>query len=166
MSQLARPTEVKFFISALYNTENIDEKKLLNILEQHISLDSSFEPEFNPLTEYYSKEMGNSLKRVIWVDKTPKPREELVRLKLLATKNENENLNSNNGRNINIDIGYIAMEQVVLATGKPYSHRLYLNNGVYAELVYIYQNKTYHKVPWTYPDYQHQEKIDFFNRIR
>ncbi len=60
----------------------------------------------------------------------------------------------------------MAKEQVLLATGKPYSHRIYLSDGVFAELVYYFKEKSFHKVSWTYPDYQHEEKIKFFNSIR
>ena len=73
---------------------------------------------------------------------------------------------NDNKRLINIDIGYVAKEQVILATGKPYSHRIYLSEGVHAELVYTFQDKSFKSLPWTYPDYQDEEKIALFNRIR
>ncbi len=67
---------------------------------------------------------------------------------------------------VNIDIGAVYKEQVLLSTSKPYSHRIYLRDGVHAELTYTYENKSYHFLPWTYPDYQHEEKLEFFNSLR
>ncbi len=69
-------------------------------------------------------------------------------------------------RTINIDPGYVALEQVVLSTSKPYSHRIHLADGIYTDLVYIFQNKNYQILPWTYPDYQEIAKINYFLKIR
>ncbi len=166
MSILGKPTQVKYFFSILFNSNEFNLEDIKNMTSQQIGEPIVFFPEFNPLEEYYSHEMGKDLTRVILQSQKPALREEFVPLKLWATDVEQSHLASDGGRKINIDIGFVAKEQVVLATGKPYSHRIYLGQGVYADLVYIYQDKTFRKVPWTYPDYQHQEKIDFFNQNR
>ncbi len=165
MSKLGAPTDVKYFFSILYNTQKVNEKDIKKLVDSQFASYTSFSPGFNPLIEYYSKEMGTSLKRVIFCSTQWSSRNHLVHYKLWATEQENQTACLAK-RCLNIDVGYVAKEQVILATGKPYSHRIYLEHGVYAELVYFYQNKSYHKVPWTYPDYQDQEKIDFFNKHR
>ena len=166
MSILGTPTDVKYFFSILYNENDFTLDQVKELAQDKIGEVTLFHPKFNPLQEYYSKEMGMNLKRVILQSSISTKREELIALKLWATKFEQAHLNDNGGRKINIDIGFVAKEQVILATGKPYSHRTYLGQGVYADLVYIYQDKSFRKVPWTYPDYQHEEKVDFFNRNR
>lgn len=165
MSILSEPTKVKFFFSVLFNKEHFTSDKVFKILSEKYAEFDILRPSFNPLTEYYSKEMGNHLERIIFVSKSYSPREKFVPLKLWATSEEIK-YSQDSKRMINIDIGLLAKEQVLLATGKPYSHRIYLSDGVYCELVYYYQNKTFHKVPWTYPDYQDIEKIEFFNKYR
>ena len=158
MSQLKPPTQVKFFCSCLWQGEvNIEA-----ILSEQFEITGSLMPAFNPLLEYYQKEMGAGLKRGIFWDGRLFDRERLVPLKLWADAKER----CQQPRQVNIDVGYVAKEQLILATGKPYAHRIYLSEGVYAELVYTYSDKTFKSLPWTYPDYQHEEKIHFFNQIR
>ena len=67
---------------------------------------------------------------------------------------------------MNIDPGYIAKAHLILATGKGYSHRPYLRDGIYADLTLIYCNKAFQSLPWTYPDYAGEEMIGIFTRIR
>lgn len=166
MSVLTQPTPVKYFYSCLYNTDYFtSDDELLNALAGFVSELNKFEPSFNPLMNYYAKEMGDKLKRVIFFDHSFRERDEIVGLKKKATAVE-QKFSKENRRLINIDVGYVAKEHVILATGKPYSHRVYLQEGVYAELVYTYQDKTFKSLPWTYPDYQHEEKIQFFNQFR
>jgi hypothetical protein len=56
-------------------------------------------------------------------------------------------------REANIDPGYLLLERLVLATGKNFSHRIYVGRGIYADLTLIYQRGAYRALPWTYPDY-------------
>lgn len=165
MSSLKSPKPVKFFFSLLFRSDLHTIESLEQKFKDYLIFEETFYPEFNPLTDYYEKEMGTPLTRAICLSHSLRERDELVSLKLWATDMENE-FAQDSARTVNIDIGYIAKEHVVLATGKPYSHRVYVGKGVFSELVYIYRDKTFHKVPWTYPDYQHQEKIDFFNKSR
>ena len=165
MGKLITPTEGLVFASVLYQPGELSHEDLLKIWKQRYKLDGEFAPEFNPSKEYYSKEMGVGLERVLFWDKRPFPREELVLGKLWADSIEQEKL-INGARLVNIDIGMVFKEQVLLSTSKPYSHRIYLRDGVHAELTYTYENKSYHFLPWTYPDYQHQEKLEFFNSLR
>ena len=67
---------------------------------------------------------------------------------------------------MNIDPGYVALEHMVLATTKGYSHRVYLGQGIFADLTLIYDNGTYRSLPWTYRDYGSNELISLFNLWR
>lgn len=165
MSRRALPTEVKFFYSILFNELRFSEEQVDLLVLQKFKANQKFFPEFNPLITYYAHEMDKPLKRILYFGEEKRSRDLLVTRKAMAMELEQEH-SLDNRRFINIDVGFVAPEQVVLATGKPYSHRLYLRDGVYGELVYFFQNKSYQKLPWTYPDYQHQEKIEFFNSIR
>jgi len=68
-------------------------------------------------------------------------------------------------RTVNLDPGYLSAENLVLATTKGYSHRPYLRDGIYAELVYIYRGGTFAPVEWTYRDYRDARSIAFFNEV-
>ena len=119
------------------------------------------------MNEYYSKEMGppHLLNRFFLIGLETFPREVILEGKLKANEEE-EKFKIDGTRTVNIDFGVLSLENVILATNKPFAHRVYLTEGVYLDLTYTYQNKTYHKLPWTYPDYAHPEILDFFNLAR
>jgi hypothetical protein len=60
----------------------------------------------------------------------------------------------------------MSQAHLILATGKGYSHRPYLRDGIYADLTLIYSGKSFQSLPWTYPDYGEKPAIEMFNRIR
>ncbi len=166
MSNLTTPDKVMFFCSVLYNPQTWSDE-LIDGLFTHFNftIQDILRPSENPLTHYYSREMGNNLERAIYIFKNQGSRDQLIDFKILTTKLENEYCVEGK-RTINLDCGYLSKENMVLATGKPYAHRLYLKDGVYAELTYTFSNKTYSGLPWTYPDYLSAEKVEFFNQNR
>jgi hypothetical protein len=72
----------------------------------------------------------------------------------------------NGQRQVNIDPGYIAAEKLVLATGKPSANRIYLDQGVWADLTLIYQHGGFQPLAWTYPDYRQTEVLAALIDIR
>lgn len=71
-------------------------------------------------------------------------------------------------RRINLDPGYVTEAKVVLATTKDYSHRLYIGNGIYAEVTLRYGNKDRRFSPfeYTYLDYRTDTYRTMFNHGR
>ncbi len=165
MSQLKEPTPGFMFGSFLYNEEETDEKNCSGLWCDRFNINDMFIPLFNPLKEYYSKEMGPHLKRFFVIDFTKRSRDEFVEAKIWADTLERKFI-KNNKRTLNLDIGFLSLENFQLATGKPYSHRIYLRDGVYSDLTYIFENNTFKNLPWTYPDYRDEEKIKIFNNWR
>ena len=53
----------------------------------------------------------------------------------------------------NLDPGFITMQSLVLATGKNFSHRVYLKDGIWADLTLVWQKKQWVDFSWTFPDY-------------
>ena len=72
----------------------------------------------------------------------------------------------NRRRSVNLDPGLLALDKIVLATTKEYSHRIYLGEGIYAELALICRGAGFRPLHWTYPDYRRREALEFFNRLR
>ena len=153
------------FFSLLFTKEEQKDQLRLELDKLGLTIHSEWAPSFNPLKDYYEKEMGAGLWREIWVCLGPVARERLIGLKNWALELEGKSA-SGGKRSLNIDPGLILPEQLVLATTKPYSHRIYVQDGVFIELCYRYENKSYQFLPWTYPDYQDSEKIEFFNSLR
>ena len=118
-------------------------------------------------TKYYAREMGWPLYRRFVSFETLMRPEDLVAAKLETNHIESQYLApEGDRRRINIDPGYIALERLVLATGKNYTHRIYLGQGIYADLTLIYQRGGFQPLEWTYRDYADPEMIDCFNRLR
>ncbi len=116
-------------------------------------------------TSYYCTEMGGDLvRRFLSMEKLIRP-EALPDIKL-ATNNIEDEFCAENKRAVNIDPGYISKAHLILATGKGYSHRPYLRDGIYADLTLIYQDKKFCSLPWTYPDYADEKQHLIFSQIR
>lgn len=167
MSDLKESGPVLFFFSVLYNDSFFVESDVRTIINQIAPIDISFDHDFFPMKDYYSKEMGDSLKlkRCFFLASRAFERNLLVPFKVHA--DQIEKLKSLDGkRTINIDVGFIALDQVILATGKPYFHRVYLEKGVYANLELFFQENEFKTFPWSYPDYSHLEIRDFFKWAR
>ena len=78
MSELVNPTDVRFFCSCVFNQDAISSiAEVKDLIDPIIEHDYSFESNFNPLFDYYSKEMGPNLRRIFFWDDKPKRREEL-----------------------------------------------------------------------------------------
>ena len=69
-------------------------------------------------------------------------------------------------RPLNLDPGYLTEAKLVLATTKDRDHRLYLRDGIYAEVTLHFQRGAWQSRPWTYPDYQRADYHAFFHRCR
>jgi hypothetical protein len=69
-------------------------------------------------------------------------------------------------RPVNIDPGYLTQAKLVLATTKDRDHRIYLRDGIYAEVTLHFQNKSWQPRPWTYPNYLRSDYQQFFTQCR
>lgn len=103
-------------------------------------------------TRYYEPEMGGPLARRVLAFRHLVAQERLADIKL-ATNAIEQARASGGRRSVNIDPGYLLLERFVLATGKNYTHRIYVGRGIYAELTLMFQNGDFRALPWTYPDY-------------
>ncbi len=116
-------------------------------------------------TDYYDKEMGGRLKRKFISFKKLVRLEGIAKVKLLTNEIEKRFLKDGK-RTINIDPGYIDMAKLVLLSTKDYSHRIYIGQGIFAEVTLHYKDKRFNFWPWTYPDYRSEEYINVFGKIR
>jgi hypothetical protein len=116
-------------------------------------------------TNYYCAEMGENLvRRFLSMEKLIRP-EALPDIKLATNEIENKSA-SDLRRQVNIDPGYISKAHLILATGKAYTHRPYLRDGIYADLTLVYQGKKFCSLPWTYPDYADEKQLIMLSKIR
>jgi hypothetical protein len=116
-------------------------------------------------TDYYEPEMGSPLHRRMLIYKDLIRQDELPAIKL-ATNRLEQSYSRSGRRRVNIDPGYLSYERFVLASGKNFSHRIYIGRGIYADLTLIYQRGEFVKLPWTYPDYGDKPMLEFLTQVR
>ncbi len=118
-------------------------------------------------TDYYEIEMGPGIQRQFISFKNLIDAGTLAGKKLWTNQVEQEFAEGNTSRRrVNLDVGYICMAKLVLASTKDHAHRIYLKDGIYAEITLRYYRKTFHPWEWTYPDYRSPTYITIFNHIR
>jgi len=69
-------------------------------------------------------------------------------------------------RPLNLDPGYITLAKLVLASTKDHAHRIYLGQGMYAEITLAYKHKAWRSHEYTFPDYQRADYHAFFTSCR
>ncbi|MCX5700138.1 MAG: DUF4416 family protein [Candidatus Omnitrophica bacterium] len=165
MGKITRAKPVKLIVSFIFKEEKFFKKSKIILTRYFGELDfESYSLPFE-FTDYYNEEMGSDLKKVFVSFKKLILPEQLPRIKRLTNKIEDK-LSRKKKRQVNIDPGYLDQAKLVLASTKNYVHRVYLNDGIYAELTLFFQDKSFQPWQWTYPDYRTPEYIGIFNHIR
>ncbi len=116
-------------------------------------------------TSYYEPEMGKGLYRRTASFLQLVAPDALPDIKLFTNELE-ARLSVEGNRQFNIDPGLLSEERLVLATGKNYTHRIYLGDGIFADLTLIYQKGSFRALPWTYPDYREPLLLHFLAALR
>jgi len=120
-------------------------------------------------TTYYQATMGSQLKKQLLAFQNLQQPDDLPSWKLQSNQWESDYQNLGGHeviRAINIDPGYITLAKLVLATTKDRDHRLYLGQGIFAEVTLHYKHGRWQSDRWTYADYQRPEYHDFLNKCR
>jgi hypothetical protein len=103
-------------------------------------------------TDYYAPEFGTGLQRRLAAFAELIDPGDLADVKVWTNELE-QRLAQGGRRRVNLDPGYLTAAKLVLATTKDHAHRVYLREGIYAEVTLSYQGKAWRTLPWTYPDY-------------
>jgi len=168
MGGIAVPEPVKLVFAITGQTEAMLHRAVGRLEEAFGPVDS--ESDIYPFTfsEYYATEMGSSLIKRFCSMATPVDPEALADIKLASNVMECGLPRPDGlpGRGANLDPGYVNGAQLVLATTKNYSHRLYLGAGIFAEITLIYQRGGFQPMPWTYPDYRTELALAYFEQVR
>ncbi len=120
-------------------------------------------------TDYYAPTMGTDLRKQFLAFR------DLVDPACLAeTKLRTNALEANLARTatyaeprpLNIDPGVLGLGKLLLATTKDQSHRVYLRDGIFAEVTLRYHAGAFEPWPWTYADYRLPRVLAFFKEAR
>jgi hypothetical protein len=165
MGVIGTPKKAKLFCGII-SSDAETEQKTLAVLEKKFSeIDLTSTAMIFDFSDYYAPEMGDDLNR-FWISfKKLITVADIAGIKKFTNSTE-DSFAVNNKRRINIDPGYITPANVILATTKDYSHRIYLSGGIYGEVTAIYKKAKIVKLPWSYPDYFSNPATEFLLKAR
>jgi len=155
----------KLIIGFIYNDRRILDKAERSIVKKFGKVDNASRQIPFVQTKYYESEMGTNLKRRFIALEQLTGNEKYWKVKLFTNKLERK-LSLKGKRRVNIDPGLISLSKLVLFTTKDYAHRLYLSDGIFAEVTLSFKSGSFQPLEYTYPDYRAKEYIDFFNKVR
>jgi hypothetical protein len=118
-------------------------------------------------SHYYREELGSPITRRFLFFRNMVDRETLSDIKLATIEMEGR-LSTGEKRNVNLDPGYLTPYNVVLASTKNYSHRIYIGKGIFAEVTLVYKDKDRRYQPhlFTYRDYASDAYAQIFAQAR
>ena len=161
----AKPDPVKPVVSVFTAEAGLFSPVLKRLEERFGAVDLLSEPLPFTTTDYYREEFGDGLTRKVASFERLMGAEELAQAKLFTNRVEDD-YTSGNRRRVNIDPGYMALEKFVLASCKNFSHRIFIGDGVWADLTLMYVDEGFTALPWTYPDYKEDAMTGILAEIR
>ncbi|THB64452.1 MAG: DUF4416 family protein [Desulfovibrio sp.] len=117
-------------------------------------------------TSYYDEELGSPLSRRLLAFYTLQPMDCLPEVKTWCNELEAALARPDGNRIFNLDPGLLTLERLVLATGKNFTHRIYLGQGIWGDLTLIFTKGDWLSFPWTFDDYASASMLDLLTKLR
>lgn len=117
-------------------------------------------------TAYYEKEFGTPLFRRVLAFARLVSQATLGPAKRFTNALEETFRRPDGSRRVNLDPGLLTQERLVLATGKNFTHRIYLGDGIFGDLTLVFQAGSWQTLPWTFPDYAAPDMTEILTDIR
>jgi hypothetical protein len=120
-------------------------------------------------TRYYEPEMGTGLRKRLSVFDAMPPADGLADFKRRTIRLEQALADSGRfpeARPLNLDPGLLQLGKFLLASTKDQSHRIYLRDGIFAEVTLRYHGGAFEPWPWTYADYREPDVLRFLGEAR
>ncbi len=159
MATATTPSKVILFLGIMFRDENERRSAIEEFSKRYGNVSASTEPlNFSYFSEYYDSEMGGEVKKSYLLFEELIDREQLSGIKSFTNELEKK-YGTDELRPINLDPGYLTRDKFVLASAKDFAHRIYIGDGIYAEVtLHFHQGKTKF-FSWTYKDYL-QETVE------
>lgn len=168
MGQVFDFEQEKLIVGVIYNDAEIYEKAMEMLTREFGEIDGeserfSFSREFS---DYYDEELGGEGQRVIFSFKNTVDPSRQAEIKQKTNEMERILSDGNGNRLINLDPGFINHGRLMLATTKKAGFRIPLSDGIYTELTLFWAKGAWHKLPWSYRDYQSERVQKFLTETR
>ncbi len=156
---------VKLFVAVLWARPEALQNAMAELISHWGEIDFSGSDHPFDATDYYEPEMGRDLNRRLVSFLHLVPPESLCQAKHICNEIE-DRLSGGKGRLVNLDIGYLDHNKIVLASFKSAGQKIFLGNGVWADLVARYREGKYRPFEWTFPDFRDDRYGTELLRIR
>jgi hypothetical protein len=163
------PSLAKFFVGMIFS-QDFPLRKIEEALASRFGPVDSQSPLLPfTFTQYYHGEMGTPLWRRFIVFEDLIKRQDLITIKRITIELERSFSTGDEvcpRRTMNLDPRYLTPGQLVLATTKDRAHRVFLGDGIYADLHLLYHPDRFQPLDWSYPDYRAPAVLAFFSQAR
>ncbi len=169
MAEAKRPPSALFFAGVISNPAESPHAIRTMLTEAWGEIETESPPWPFDFTDYYENEMGKGLVRRFFAWREPRILDGLHRAKIESNEMERtfaKGCLSGVSRPLNIDPGYILPSKLVLFTTKDFSHRIYIADGIFAEVTLQWRAGGFQALPWTFPDYRSERYIEFLSGLR
>ncbi len=169
MGEIKPTLPIKLFIAITYNDIAVYSQVRKILQKKYGQIDQACNYDFSAFTRFYRKEMGDALHKTIVSFQPLIEKDETYWLKHYSNNLELEfanQIDDSKKRNVNIDPGYLTEAKIILLTTKNYAHRIYIGQGIFAEITLTYRKDSFTTNSWTYPDYKSEQVIHYFNDVR
>jgi Domain of unknown function (DUF4416) len=165
MGKPSSPAPVKLFIVSLHRDSELLNQSL-RLFKQKWG-ETDFESCDFPFqeTDYYEPEMGTNLNRRFYSFENLIPPDQIVEAKLECNEIEDQFLRDGK-RQVNLDAGYLDSYKVVLASAKFGGQKIYLREGIYADMTLTMYKGKWESFLWGFPDFKSRTYDDVLCKIR
>lgn len=121
------------------------------------------------MTEYYQQEAGKEILRQFVSITKPIDPGKLSEIKHQTNRLEQQlahSLATPYPRPVNLDPGYVEPSKLVLASTKNFAHRVYIGDGMWAEVTLTYNKGLWQVYPYTFPDFKSGRYNEFLSQVR
>jgi len=169
MGVVHEPAPVKLLVGLLASREAWLEAAVARLADAFGPVDLTSDLIPFTFTDYYAAQMGEGLLRQFITHERLIPPDDLAGIKVHTNALEAEladAIEADAPRPVNIDPGLLEGSKLVLASTKDQAHRIYLGQGIYAELTLTYRKGQFAPAPWTYRDYKTEPYHAFLRQAR
>ncbi|UCE41873.1 MAG: DUF4416 family protein [Candidatus Aminicenantes bacterium] len=161
-------TPVKLICGIISSDERTFLRAEERLAQLYGDVDSKSSLFFFDFTDYYEKQMGKNLKRKFLSFKILIEAERISAIKHETNRLEEEIREEFKAsrRIVNLDPGFLTPASLIMATAKDFSHRIPLQNGIYAHLEFLFGKDEVRTLDWTYPDFKHKDYQEYFLDVR
>ncbi|MDZ7267231.1 MAG: DUF4416 family protein [candidate division KSB1 bacterium] len=159
------PRPVKLIVAMLFAREELLPAVRHELVQAFGEIDYC-SPRFPfDLTAYYHAEMGSPLYRLFLSFAHLVSPQTLAGAKQRSHALEQRFAEAGR-RRVNLDPGYLDTDKFVLASWKYHGYKIYLSDGVWADLTLHYEKGRFTALPWSFPDFRSGRYEPVFLRIR